>query len=183
MDKPKITEIKESYAELKTELKERYSERLRAALENVKNEVIKRGTVLLGEDFFKLYEDAENLGEEISAEKKEFFGSEEYKNAQKRLVELKEKVKSGQETDEEMGKALAKITTLNITINNRLKSKTDFYEEKSKILEEMLERKKEELSETREELVGRVKYIISENLNSFNKELKELNEKFFSKNF
>ena len=94
------------------------------------------------------------------------------------LVELKEKVKSGQETDEEMGKALAKITTLNITINNRLKSKTDFFEEKSKILEEMLESKKEELSETREELVGRVKYIISENLNSFNKELKELNEIF-----
>ncbi len=177
MDKPKITELKDSYGELKTELKEKYSNRLRAALSDVKDEMIKRGVDLLGEDFFTVYADAESLGEEIAAEKKSFFESEEYKSAQKKLKELKEKKTDDviENADGELGKALAKITTLNITINNRLKAKTEVFEEKSKILEEMLDGKKEELVEAKDEIINAVKAIISDNLNAFNAELKDLN--------
>ena len=185
MEKPKITEnIEESYNELKSELKEKYADKIKISLEQVKDEMISKRLSSLGSDVLPLFEEAVALEKDIDEERKEFLGSDEYKEAQKKLANLKEDLanciseEDKKEIDGNMLKAISDITTLNVTINNRLKDKNEKLAEKNKKLEEFAEKNKDELAALKNDVINAVKKTVSENLECFNEELSELNEAF-----
>ena len=127
----------ESYTELKKDLKDKYCEIIKSDLDEIRNYVADRATKLFGPDFLDKIEKVENLRSERKRAERDFLKSEEYKTAQKELKVAKNEAKnSTSETEEEanrhLNKAISTITTLNVTIKNRLKP----YDEKISALDD-----------------------------------------------
>lgn len=173
----------ESYTELKKDLKDKYCEIIKSDLDEIRNYVADRVTKLFGPDFLDKIEKVENLRSERKRAERDFFKSEEYKTAQKELKVAKNEAKnSTSETEEEanrhLNKAISAITTLNVTIKNRLKP----YDEKISALDDEIsfvtEKNDDKIREISQEIISRVKSSVAERFKSYFKELNELSDEF-----
>lgn len=173
----------ESYTELKKDLKDKYCEIIKSDLDEIRNYVADRVTKLFGHDFLDKIEKVENLRSERKRAERDFFKSEEYKTAQKELKLAKNEAKnSTSETEEEanrhLNKAISAITTLNVTIKNRLKP----YDEKISALDDEIsfvtEKNDDKIKEISQEIISRVKSSVAERFKSYFKELNELSDEF-----
>ena len=173
----------ESYTELKQDLKDKYCEIIKSDLDEIRDYVADRATKLFGPDFLDKIEKVENLRSERKRAERDFFKSEEYKTAQKELKVAKNEAKnSTSETEEEanrhLNKAISAITTLNVTIKNRLKP----YDEKISALDDEIsfvtEKNDDKIREISQEIISRVKSSVTERFKSYFKELNELSDEF-----
>lgn len=174
----------ESYEELKKQLKEKYSLILKSIIESANNKVESESNDILGKEFFDLHTEAEVMTAEIKTEKEEFYKSENYTAAQADLAAIKAEIDKCDDEDEKknlnvkLDKAMAKISTLNITINNRLKSKTEELEAKVSAIGKIVGEHRKEIERLRDEIVNFITTSVASTINEFNADLTELNDIF-----
>lgn len=186
MQKEMITEMSESYNRLKSDIKEKYTKMICADLESVRQYVISKSSEFLGEDFLRKLSEVEGLKKQCDNERKAFRATPEYVAAQKELSEASKAAKKIAKTDENadkeeikrLNKAISSITTLNVTIKNRLKDKTDRYDKLSAEIDYVIRTNENSFKEINAEVLRMVKQAISDCLGGYAEELKVLNETF-----
>lgn len=184
MERPEITtDTEDSYKQLKNDIKEKYTKMLCAELESVRRYVVDKSSAFLGEDFLEKLGESDKLKKECDGIRKKFRASEEYKAAQKELSAATKAAKGLPENSESeeikrLNKAISAITTLNVTINNRLKDRTERLNKLDSEIEAVVKDNEKEFKEINGEVVSRVKKAISECFGGYVSEVKDLNESF-----
>ena len=129
--KPTYTnDVNESFKEIKDGLKAKYSEMIFSRIDELRKSSLKKLFGAMDEGLTAILNENEELKKTIDLEKKNFYATEDYQNAQNKLVSLKNKLSACNESEKDdlnaqMSKALDRISTLNVTINNRLKKYSD----------------------------------------------------------
>lgn len=186
MQKEIITETSESYNRLKSDIKDKYTKMICADLESIRQYVISKSFEFLGDDFLQKLSEVESLKKQCDRERKAFRSTPEYVAAQKELTEASKAAKKIAKTDENadmeeikrLNKAISAITTLNVTINNRLKDKTDRHDKLAAEIDRIIRTNENSFKEINEEMLRRVKQAIADCLGGYAEELKALNETF-----
>ncbi len=187
MERPEITDTEDSYRQLKNDIKEKYTKMLCAELESVRRYVVDKSSAFLGEDFLEKLGESDRIKKECDGIRKKFRASEEYKAAQKELSEATKAAKGLSENVESeeikrLNKAISAITTLNVTINNRLKDRTEKLARLDGEIEAVVKDNEKDFKEINGEVVSRVKKAISECFGGYVNEVKDLNESFGKEN-
>ena len=192
MDKTIITEGSESYNRLKSDIKDKYTKMICAELEAVRRYVVEESSVILGDDFLEKLGESEQLKKECDKIRNEFRSREDYINAQNELaaaskaVKAAKKDKSGAGNDSEgnaeetkrLNKAISTITTLNVTLNNKLKDKNDRRAILEKELNAIVRENETGFKTINDEVVSRVKRAVSGCIAGYVDEIGKLNECF-----
>lgn len=187
MERPEIIDTEDSYKQLKNDIKEKYTKMLCAELESVRRYVVDKSSAFLGEDFLEKLGESDRIKKECDGIRKKFRASEEYKAAQKELSEATKAAKGLSENVESeeikrLNKAISAITTLNVTINNRLKDRTEKLARLDGEIEAVVKDNEKDFKEINGEVVSRVKKAISECFGGYVSEVKDLNESFGMEN-
>lgn len=187
MERPEITDTEDSYKQLKNDIKEKYTKMLCAELESVRRYVVDKSSAFLGEDFLEKLGESDRIKKECDGIRKKFRASEAYKAAQKELSEATKAAKGLSENVESeeikrLNKAISAITTLNVTINNRLKDRTEKLARLDGEIEAVVKDNEKDFKEINGEVVSRVKKAISECFGGYVSEVKDLNESFGMEN-
>lgn len=186
MDKSNITETSESYNLLKEDIKEKYTKMMCAELDAVRRYVIDKSSSFLGGDFLHKLEESERIKQECDKIRKEFRSREEYKAAQKELSEAGKQAKgmansddnSDREEIKRLNKAIGAITTLNVTLNNKLKERREREAQLNSEIDKIVRENEADFKEINGEVVSRVKKAILECLGGYLDEMKDLNSSF-----
>ena len=123
-------DFEQSFNELKSGLKDKYNSILYSHIDQAKTSVNQELTALLGSDFLSLLDQTKQLQEQIAKETADFHSSHDYKSKIDDLARLTKELPNASEEEKtelkkEIAKALSAVTTLNITIRNRLKDKRE----------------------------------------------------------
>lgn len=192
MDKTIITEESESYNRLKSDIKDKYTKMICAELEAVRRYVVEESSVILGEDFLEKLGESEQLKKECDKIRNEFRSREEYINAQSELTAASKAVKNRKNTGsaggtdnadnteetKRLNKAISAITTLNVTLNNKLKDKNDRRTVLEKELSAIVRENETGFKTINDEVVSRVKRAVSDCIAGYADEIGKLNECF-----
>ena len=183
MEKPEITSAEDSYKQLKNDIKEKYTKMLCAELESVRRYVVDKSSAFLGEDFLEKLGESDRIKKECDGIRKKFRASEEYKAAQKDLSEATKAAKGLPENSDceeikRLNKAISTITTLNVTVNNRLKDRMERLVKLDSEIEAVVKDNEKDFKEINNEVVSRVKNAISVCFGGYVSEVKDLNESF-----
>lgn len=179
-----ITEdFEQSFNELKDGLKDKYTAILYSYIDQTKLSVAEKLNAIAGEDFTALCEETKKIQEEVSRQTEEFRNSDEYKSKINSLAQLSSKLSkcSDDEKDEikkEIAKALANVTTLNITIRNRLKEKREMLSKNKAIVREKSEQFKTEIEALKTQTMETLRKKIAECIINYRKELASLQKSF-----
>ena len=194
MDKTIITEGSESYNRLKSDIKDKYTKMICAELEAVRRYVVEESSVILGDDFLEKLGESEQLKKECDKIRNEFRSREEYINAQNELTAASKAVKAAKngkaesnsgndsegnaEETKRLNKAISTITTLNVTLNNKLKDKNDRRAVLDKELNAIVRENETGFKTINDEVVSRVKRAVSDCIAGYVDEIGKLNECF-----
>ena len=186
MDKTDITESSESYNRLKEDIKEKYTKMMCAELDSVRRYVIDKSSSFLGEDFLAKLEEVDRIKQECDKIRKEFRSRDDYKAAQKELSEASKQAKGIADSDDNsdreeikrLNKAIGAITTLNVTLNNKLKERNEREAQLNSELDKIVRDNESDFKEINNEVVTRVKKAISDCLGGYADEMKDLNSSF-----
>ncbi|MBR1677596.1 MAG: hypothetical protein IJ706_09850 [Clostridia bacterium] len=183
-DKELVTDnIDESYKELKQDLKDKYLDLLSDILDEIKNDVINETKDILGVDLYDKIEELNKVKKDMDRIREDFIHEEKYQSVQRQLVLLKDSLKNADEGETErikgeLKKSMGEVSTLNITLQNRLKDHRDKLNDGAIQIEKILSSKKDEIERLKKEVVDRIKRDIFTCLSSYNDELKVLNTTF-----
>ncbi len=196
MDKTIITEESESYNRLKSDIKDKYTKMICAELEAVRRYVVEESSVILGDDFLEKLGESEQIKKECDKIRNEFRSREEYISAQSELaaaskaVKAVKAVKKGESESEgkdsegnteetkRLNKAISAITTLNVTLNNKLKDKNDRRALLEKELNAIVRENETGFKTINDEVISRVKRAVSGCIAGYVDEIGKLNECF-----
>ena len=196
MDKTIITEESESYNRLKSDIKDKYTKMICAELEAVRRYVVEESSVILGDDFLEKLGESEQIKKECDKIRNEFRSREEYISAQSELAAASKAVKAvkavkkgesesaGKDSDgnteetKRLNKAISAITTLNVTLNNKLKDKNDRRAILEKELNAIVRENETGFKTINDEVVSRVKRAVSGCIAGYADEIGKLNECF-----
>lgn len=200
MDKTIITEESESYNRLKSDIKDKYTKMICAELEAVRRYVVEESSVILGDDFLEKLGESEQIKKECDKIRNEFRSREEYISAQSELAAASKAVKAvtavkkgesesagkdsegNTEETKRLNKAISAITTLNVTLNNKLKDKNDRRAILEKELNAIVRENETGFKTINDEVVSRVKRAVSGCIAGYADEIGKLNECFNVKN-
>jgi hypothetical protein len=127
MGKLTITEnFCDSYNELKNDLKDKYARMLSIAIDQAREKATDKTAKILSPSFLQLLEETESLKNQRNQLEQDSYKSDKYITAQDNLKDVKIKLdnvssEEKESIEKDFNKALSTITTLNITIKNRLK--------------------------------------------------------------
>lgn len=196
MDKTIITEESESYNRLKSDIKDKYTKMICAELEAVRRYVVEESSVILGDDFLEKLGESEQIKKECDKIRNEFRSREEYISAQSELAAASKAVKAvtavkkgesesagkdsevNTEETKRLNKAISAITTLNVTLNNKLKDKNDRRAILEKELNAIVRENETGFKTINDEVVSRVKRAVSGCIAGYADEIGKLNECF-----
>ena len=196
MDKTIITEESESYNRLKSDIKDKYTKMICAELEAVRRYVVEESSVILGNDFLEKLGESEQIKKECDKIRNEFRSREEYISAQSELAAASKAVKAvkavkkdesesagkdsegNTEETKRLNKAISAITTLNVTLNNKLKDKNDRRAILEKELNAIVRENETGFKTINDEVVSRVKRAVSGCIAGYVDEIGKLNECF-----
>ena len=196
MDKTIITEESESYNRLKSDIKDKYTKMICAELEAVRRYVVEESSVILGDDFLEKLGESEQIKKECDKNRNEFRSREEYISAQSELaaaskavtavtaVKKDESESAGKDSEgnteetKRLNKAISAITTLNVTLNNKLKDKNDRRAILEKELNAIVRENETGFKTINDEVVSRVKRAVSGCIAGYADEIGKLNECF-----
>lgn len=176
-------EIDSGYNELKSSIDQKYTEEFVKILNQTSSDIKSGIKAILGDEYFLLSNEHNDILGEISNEKRAFEQSEEYLALKTRLSELKVKIdsldkSSKEEYIQEFKLKLSEISTLNTKFNNQLKSKRDRLDEISNKVKDLFVKNKKQLIELRVKQMCTTREKLKDLIVSYNVELKELNEAF-----
>ncbi len=176
METLKTNETSQSFEQLKKDLQHKYAKIISEDVEKISEYVAAKAVEYFGEDFISKIDECETVKAERKQIEEDFYKSDEYKSAQKELKAAKNDEDS--QNDQRLNKAVSAITTLNVTIKNRLKK----HDEKISRLEDEIsfiaEQGGDKLKEIADEIVSRVKTTIGEVFQSYSEELDRLRAEF-----
>lgn len=171
------------YEEIKNGLKAKYSKMIFARIDELRKDALKKLFGAMDEGVIDLIYENERLKKLCDEEKKEFYDGAEYKDAQNKLVELKNKLATCAENEKEeinnqLSKALDRISTLNVTVNNRLKKYTDKMRANSSAITGAIASDDGEFGEVKKNFIESVDEILQDGIAGYNDELQSVNESF-----
>ena len=171
------------YEEIKNGLKTKYSKMIFARIDDLRKDALKKLFGAMDEGVIDLIYENERLKKLCDDEKKEFYDGTEYKDAQNKLVELKNKLSvcaegEKDEINAQLSKALDRISTLNVTINNRLKKYTDKMRVNASAITGAISSDEGEFGKVKKNFIESVDEILQEGIASYNDELQSVNETF-----
>lgn len=183
-DKPIIVDnLNESYEEIVKELKEKYSEEILRNIDEIKRQSYGQLSAAFNDCATGLLEEIEDLKKEIDRRKKEFYMSAEYSETQAKLVALRKELSasdddSKSEIEKKLSRTMDRVSTLNVTIKNRLKPLSDKLKEDISTLKAVYSSSENGFAKIRDEFLDRIDDVITDGITSFNEELSEINAKF-----
>lgn len=183
-EKPIIVDnINESYEEIVKELKEKYSEEILRNIDEIKRQSYGQLSAAFNDCATGLLEEIEDLKKEIDRRKKEFYMSAEYSDTQAKLVALRKELSasdddSKSEIEKKLSRTMDRVSTLNVTIKNRLKPLSDKLKEDISTLKAVYSSSENGFAKIRDEFLDRIDDVITDGITSFNEELSEINAKF-----
>lgn len=183
-EKPIIVDnVNESYEEIVKELKEKYSEEILRNIDEIKRQSYGQLSAAFNDCATGLLEEIEDLKKEIDRRKKEFYMSAEYSETQAKLVALRKELSasdddSKSEIEKKLSRTLDRVSTLNVTIKNRLKPLSDKLKEDISTLKAVYSSSENGFAKIRDEFLDRIDDVITDGITSFNEELSEINAKF-----
>ncbi len=183
-EKPIIVDnVNESYEEIVKELKEKYSEEILRNIDEIKRQSYGQLSSAFNDCATGLLEEIEDLKKEIDRRKKEFYMSTEYSEAQAKLVTLRKELSasdddSKSEIEKKLSRTMDRVSTLNVTIKNRLKPLSDKLKEDISTLKAVYSSSENGFAKIRDEFLDRIDDVITDGITSFNEELSEINAKF-----
>lgn len=172
------------YEEIKNGLKSKYSKMIFARIDELRQSALKKLFGAMDEGIISLIYENERLKKLCDEDKKTFYEGSDYKDAQNKLVELKNKLSlckddiEKEEINKQLSKALDRISTLNVTINNRLKKYTDKMHVNASAITGAIASDEGEFGEVKKNFIESVDEILQEGIASYNDELKSVNETF-----
>ena len=109
--------------------------------------------------------------------------SAEYSEAQAKLVALRKELSasdddSKSEIEKKLSRTMDRVSTLNVTIKNRLKPLSDKLKEDISTLKAVYSSSENGFAKIRDEFLDRIDDVITDGITSFNEELSEINAKF-----
>ena len=172
-----------AYLELKQTLKDKYTQNFIKSVGEVSKEFGDKVTLLLGEEYVKLKTEYFTLEEYAENVKTEFFNSPNYIQAKSQVDDLKSQINLSNSDDKivldgELHKVLSDLSTLNTTLNNRLKSTREKLDLLKKQIFDLFELNKTELNEIKDSAVASVTEIITAFIKEFNEELTDIKQNF-----
>lgn len=183
--KPTITnEENATFDEIKSGLRSKYAKKLFSDLNDLKNVAMKRLFGALDDTVTAMLVENDELKKRCDIEKKEFYETEDYKSAQNKLVELKSQLSAEQndevkkEVEKKMSKALDRISTLNVTISNRLKKYTDKIKANDEALSTIFVSHDGKIGEAKRDFINAVDDVLQDCISEYNDELQSLRESF-----
>lgn len=183
-DKPVIIEdLNESYEKAVKELKEKYSEEILRNIDEVKRQSYGRLSAAFNDCSVGLLDEIEDLKKEIAKRKKEFYKSAEYSEAQAKLVSLRRELSVATddlkaETEKKLSRAMDRVSTLNVTVNNRLKPLSDKLKDDISAIKTIYSSSEGGFAKIRDEFLDRIDNVITDGITRFNEQLSEINAKF-----
>ena len=183
-DKPVIIEdLNESYEKAVKELKEKYSEEILRNIDEVKRQSYGQLSAAFNDCSVGLLDEIEELKKEIAKRKKEFYKSAEYSEAQAKLVSLRRELSVATddlktETEKKLSRAMDRVSTLNVTVNNRLKPLSDKLKDDISAIKTIYSSSEGGFAKIRDEFLDRIDNVITDGITRFNEELSEINAKF-----
>lgn len=171
------------YGEIKNGLKTKYSKMIFARIDELRKDALKKLFGAMDEGVIDLIYENERLKKLCDDEKKEFYDGTDYKDAQSKLVELKNKLSVCAESEKDeinakLSKALDRISTLNVTIDNRLKKYTDKMRVNSSAITGAISSDEGEFGKVKKNFIESVDEILQEGITSYNDELQSVNATF-----
>lgn len=178
-----VDDVNESYEEIVKELKEKYSEEILRNIDEIKRQSYGQLSAAFNDCATGLLEEIEDLKKEIDRRKKEFYMSAEYSETQAKLVALRKELSasdddSKSEIEKKLSRTLDRVSTLNVTIKNRLKPLSDKLKEDISTLKAVYSSSENGFAKIRDEFLDRIDDVITDGITSFNEELSEINAKF-----
>ena len=178
-----VDDVNESYEEIVKELKEKYSEEILRNIDKVKRQSYGQLSAAFNDCATGLLEEIEDLKKEIDRRKKEFYMSAEYSETQAKLVALRKELSasdddSKSEIEKKLSRTMDRVSTLNVTIKNRLKPLSDKLKEDISTLKAVYSSSENGFAKIRDEFLDRIDDVITDGITSFNEELSEINAKF-----
>lgn len=172
-----------SYLELKQSLKDKYVKDFLNKIDKIGKDFGDAALDILGDEYEKLKTEYSSLEDLTAKTKKDFFSSADYVSVKNSVSDLKKQIEclDGDEKniiDGELHKELSKLSTLNTTLNNRLKGTRERLDEIKKSISGIFDIHKDELSRLKTKSVKYVTDEINSVFYSYNKELLELKETF-----
>lgn len=183
-EKPIIVDnVNESYEEIVKELKKKYSEEILRNIDEIKRQSYGQLSAAFNDCATGLLEEIEDLKKEIDRRKKEFYMSAEYSEVQAKLVTLRKELSasdddSKSEIEKKLSRTMDRVSTLNVTIKNRLKPLSDKLKEDISTLKAVYSSSENGFAKIRDEFLDRIDDVITDGITSFNEELSEINAKF-----
>ena len=183
-EKPIIVDnVNESYEEIVKELKKKYSEEILRNIDEIKRQSYGQLSAAFNDCATGLLEGIEDLKKEIDRRKKEFYMSAEYSETQAKLVALRKELSasdddSKSEIEKKLSRTMDRVSTLNVTIKNRLKPLSDKLKEDISTLKAVYSSSENGFAKIRDEFLDRIDDVITDGITSFNEELSEINAKF-----
>ena len=171
------------YEEIKNGLRTKYSKMIFARIDELRKDALKKLFGAMDEGVIDLIYENERLKKLCDDEKKEFYEGTDYKDAQSKLVELKNKLSVCAESEKDeinakLSKALDRISTLNVTIDNRLKKYTDKMRVNSSAITGAISSDEGEFGKVKKNFIESVDEILQEGITSYNDELQSVNATF-----
>lgn len=177
-------DVKDSYNEILKSLKEKYSQMIFSRIDELRRRAYDTLSDVLDENLLCIFEETFELKERSKAQQDEFFKSEDYVKTQERLVDLKERVSACEDETEkaelskQLSKVMDRVSTLNVTINNRLKKYTDKINANVEIMKRLVNSDGGLFNKVKTDFLNEINDIIKDGITDFNEELKPIKEQF-----
>ena len=184
MDKITITEdFNKSYNELKSSLKDKCLNMLYRYIDNAREKATQLAEPLISNDILQLIDETRELKKYVKLETKKYFKSSEYVDSQQKLINLKDKLTTCDESEKEdlqkqISKSMAEIVTKNITIKNRYKTQNDKIKQNESVINAKMQEIDSDMQKIKEEVMDFLRDKIAICIKFYNDELNELNDAF-----
>ena len=165
------------------ELRQKHADILYAYIDEAKEKAIDLTSRVVSEEILNAVNEVNELKKQTKTREKKFYKTDEYLNALNKLKELKDELKfctesKKDEVNKNLLKAIAEITTLNVTIKNRLKADGDRIKELEEFINAGLSSLENELGEVKKEVMGFLRIKIAECVKNYNEDLIILSNEF-----
>ena len=177
-------DVNESYNEIVEGLKNKYSQIIFSRIDELKMRCYEELSAALNNDLKIIFKETCDLKDYYEREKKAFYSGNDYTDAQTKLIELKNAVTNcndetqSQNLNNQLAKAMDRISTLNVTINNRLKNCKEKIDANIEIIKQALNSDSGLLTKVKDDFLNEIDGIIKDGVMEFNEELRPVKEQF-----
>ena len=170
-----------AYLEIKQSLKEKFTKNFVEEVDVISKNFASSVTELLGNDYLEYKTEFINLEKFSAKTKEEFFSSSDYVSIKNEVSALKKRIDEEEgdiELDKQLHEKLSKLSTLNTTLNNKLKATRERITHLKFLIKGLFDIHSVEFNALKKSAVSDVTEIINKTVVEFNVELDEVKRNF-----